>query len=76
MNHNRPPLGQRFEDLMYQSGLTAQGCWDEIDDYGREAIEKFAQLIVRECVEIALIDTRSTVNFEVSNRIAKHFGVE
>jgi len=39
-----------IEDLMYQAGLTAQGCWDEMDAYDREAIEKFAELIVKECI--------------------------
>jgi hypothetical protein len=37
---------------MYRAGLTAQGCWDEMDAYDRQAIEKFAELIVRECVGI------------------------
>ena len=26
------------DDLLYQSGLTAQGCWDQLDSYAREAI--------------------------------------
>lgn len=42
-------MNNRLEDLMYQAGLTAQGCWDEMDSYDHEAIEKFAELIVREC---------------------------
>jgi hypothetical protein len=28
----------KFDDLMYEAGLTAQGCWDEMDDYDKEAI--------------------------------------
>jgi hypothetical protein len=39
-----------MEDLMYRSGLTASGCWDQMDEYDRKAVEKFAELIVRECV--------------------------
>jgi hypothetical protein len=42
-----------FEDLMYRAELTAQGCWDQMDDYDRQAIEKFSQLIVAECADIA-----------------------
>jgi len=42
----------RFEDLMYQAGLTAQGCWDEMDGYDHAAIEKFADLIVQECTGV------------------------
>lgn len=34
---------------MYQSGLTASGCWDKMDDYDHKAIEKLAELIVQEC---------------------------
>lgn len=43
-------MNTKFEELMYQSGLTAQGCWDEMDGYDHEAIEKFAELIVQECI--------------------------
>lgn len=70
-------MNERFEILMYQAGLTAQGCWDEMDDYDREAIAKFAELIVREC-----IDTVSDCSIEYCTRpqivseIKEHFGVE
>ena len=46
MNQNK------IDDLMYQAGLTAQGCWDEMDEYDRTAILKFAELIVQECMTI------------------------
>ena len=42
-------MNERFEDLMYHAGLTANGSWDEMDKYDRVAIMKFAELIVREC---------------------------
>jgi len=71
-NHFRPPLGELFEDLMYQSGLTAQGCWDEIDDYGREAIEKLAVLIVEECLSYM---KDGDIDF-AKWMIKKNFGVE
>lgn len=38
----------KFDDLMYRAGLTAQGCWDEMDDYDRDAIMQFAQLVIEE----------------------------
>lgn len=43
-------MNSRLEDLMYRAGLTAQGCWDSMDDYDRKAIEKFADLIIQECL--------------------------
>jgi hypothetical protein len=42
-------MNERIEHCLYQAGLTAQGCWDELDDYAKEGIEKFAELIVEEC---------------------------
>jgi uncharacterized protein YutE (UPF0331/DUF86 family) len=47
-------MNARMQDLLYESGLTAQGCWDQMPEYDRSAIEKFAQLIVQACAEICL----------------------
>ena len=41
-------MNDRIEHCLYQAGLTAQGCWDELDDYAREGIAKFAELILAE----------------------------
>ena len=43
-------LSDSMERLMYQSGLTASGCWDEMDEYDQKAIMKFARLVVEECL--------------------------
>lgn len=40
-----------LEQLMYESGITAQGCWDQFDDYDRRAIMTLAGLVVRECIK-------------------------
>lgn len=32
------------DDILYQSGLTAQGCWDQLDSYAQEAIQKAISL--------------------------------
>ncbi len=70
-------MNEQINDLMYRAGLTAQGCWDSLDSYDREAILKFAELIVREC-----IDTVSDCSIEyctrpqIVNEIKEHFGVE
>ena len=45
-------MNERIEDLMYHAGLTASGCWDEMDAYDRKAIVKFSQLIVADCLKI------------------------
>ena len=38
-------MNEVIEHCLYESGLTAQGCWDELDDYAKEAIERFAKLL-------------------------------
>jgi hypothetical protein len=67
-------MNTAMEDLMYRAGLTASGCWDNMDDYDRKAIEKFAELIVQECIGIA--DEYDGVGSTIVSRIKKHFGVE
>ena len=76
-------MNERIEDLMYQSGLTAQGCWDQMDSYDRYAIEKFAELIVRECARVIdrgdgeMSSMAETTWCNVCrDDILKHFGVE
>jgi hypothetical protein len=68
-------MNERLDDLMYSSGLTAQGCWDEMDDYAKQAIEKFAQLIVKECIrlcdEVDLAGADDCID-----KIKDNFGVE
>ena len=67
-------MNQKYEDLLYQAGLTASGCWDELGTYEQEAIERFALLIVRECVGIA--DEYDGVGSTIVSRIKQHFGVK
>lgn len=70
-------MNENIENCLYQAGLTAQGCWDELDDYVREGIEKFAELIVRECANVVAdaVDHREPASTYV-DKIKRHFGVE
>ena len=74
-----------FEKLKYHSGLVAQGCWDELDEYDRAAIVRFGDLIVKECSEVArrTILTGSGVDPDTFTgtvttvqEINQHFGVD
>ena len=73
-------MNQQLEDLMHKAGLTAQGCWDEMDQYDRAAIMKFAELIVEECLEIVEDEddgSRDTLAVRwAMHRMKKHFGFE
>jgi hypothetical protein len=68
-------MNERIENLMYQAGLTAQGCWDQLDSYDRSAIEKFAELIVRECAKIADIADENECEW-IGGNILTRFGVK
>ena len=77
-------MNKAFDDLIYHSGLIADGCWDELDTYTQEAIERLIDLTVLECVQACINEGKT---FEVESAggyssnlfataIKKHFGVE
>jgi hypothetical protein len=68
-------MNEQFEELMYESGLTAQGCWDAMDDYDRKAIETLCELIVRECAR-KIEDMIDNGWYADTEELKKHFGVE
>ncbi len=73
-----------IDNLMYKAGLTAQGCWDHMDEYDRTAILKFAELIVRECVKVMYDNAierkvppdinQTPTHYAIA--VLEHFGVE
>lgn len=67
-------MDSKIDDLMYQSGLTASGCWDEMDSYDKEAIEKFAELIVKECLN-KMNNCNGDLDFAIW-KTKKDFGIE
>ena len=70
-------MNEQIEDLMYKSGLTAQGCWDEMDDYDKQAIEKFAELIVKECMNVLDPGGHQLIaRFHTRQWLSEHFGVK
>ena len=73
-------MNQKLQDLMYHSGLTAQGCWDEMDEYDKQAIKKFAELIVQECLNQCYYRGMNDELYEgqlnAASYIEQHFGVE
>jgi len=71
-------MNERIEHCLYQAGLTAQGCWDELDDYSRQGIEKFAELIVEECASKVdnILREKKDGGGTMGDDIREHFGVE
>lgn len=77
-------MNDKLENLMYQAGLTAQGCWDNMDEYDHAAIQKFAELIIQECIQQAhAVSNLRGINDDMiygadtaALRISKHFGIK
>ena len=64
-------MNERIKQLWEEAAKTTQGdSWEEQTKF----MEKFAQLIVRECIGIA--DEYDGVGSTIVSRIEKHFGVE
>jgi len=61
-------MNERIENLLHRSGLTAHGCWDKFDEYDKQALAKFAELIVRECANVALEQKKWVEDMIVFNR--------
>jgi hypothetical protein len=73
-------MNKQINDLMYNAGLTADGCWNQMDDYDREAVLKFAELIVLKCLTIV---ERQEYSYheadplhETAELIRDYFGIE
>jgi hypothetical protein len=67
-------MNQQLENLMYHSGLTAQGCWDSMDAYDHEAIEKLVELVIQESIDVIV---RHDYHGQwLGEKIKQHFGID
>ena len=65
-------MNERIQELIKQSGYDSRYCSEDFDP------EKFAELIVRECISVADLPKNPSGQWdhlESSEVIAKHFGV-
>jgi hypothetical protein len=69
-------MDSKIEDLMYKSGLTASGCWDQMDSYDKEAIENFGKLIIKECIEINKQELSFNAFERLLNKYQEHFEIK
>ena len=67
---------ERIEHLMYKAGLTASGCWDKMDHYDQQAIEKFAELIVEDCAYLVENEGRFLNFAKMADKIRTTFGIK
>jgi hypothetical protein len=45
-------MSDKLDELMYCSGMTAQGCWDEMDSYQQNAINLLVKYVAKECMSV------------------------
>ena len=64
-------MNERIKELAEQAGCTIDGM-----GYGEGNVEKFAELIVRECVEVCNSCSPWAGPDGISKEIKEHFGVE
>jgi hypothetical protein len=74
-------MNERIEELARQAGaLPTQDCGVPQWYIDEDVFEKFAELIVEECVAqcwtVSESESKGSVVSECSKRIRKHFGVE
>jgi hypothetical protein len=68
-------MNSKIDDFIYQSGLIAAGCWDKFDDYDKKAIEKFGELIIKECIEINRQELAFNAFERLMNKYNEHFEI-
>lgn len=65
-----------IEQLLYGSGLTAQGCWDELDQYAREAIIRVIKMTVKDCAHRVNDYARSTGYTDHARMLCDKYNIE
>lgn len=70
-------MSYMIDDILYRAGLTAQGCWDELDEYAQEAIIRSIKMTVQECVSICEKGTATqTTCSGAASMIKQHFEID
>jgi hypothetical protein len=80
-------MNQQLEDLMYQAGLAADGSWNQMDQYDRDAIIRLSHMIVERCSKLIIEQGTDRIDWAPSQlgirpeyvamakHIKEHFGV-
>ena len=71
-------MNERIKQLLNQAGIYQPDRFDAID--GSNQMEKFAQLIVKECMEQVFYtiedQEQDNISGSIRDRITQHFGVK
>jgi hypothetical protein len=70
-------MNERLRELVRQAGLDDADF--PIENWDNIPLSKFAELIVRECIQVCIADIadpRDTIEQKCAKKIKEHFGVE
>jgi hypothetical protein len=81
MNKRIRELHIQAQQEAWNEPIDIENCAvEDIKGFSQQVYEKFAQLIVRECIAqcwtVSELESKGSVVSECSKRIRKHFGVE
>jgi len=70
-------MNEIYDNLIYKSGLIADGCWDQLGTYEQEAIERLIELTVLECCKALHPMLRDMISRGQGVDLIKlHFGMD
>jgi hypothetical protein len=76
-------MNENIEQLMYEAGLTADGCFNDMDSYDKEAVLKVIELTIKKCADLCQ-DVTSSGEYSPNqqyasaacrDKIKNHFGL-
>jgi|LauGreDrversion4_2_1035121.scaffolds.fasta_scaffold25477_7 hypothetical protein len=53
------------EHAFYESGLSAHGCFEDLDDYAKNAISKYGRILIKDIQEAFDMQTKLVTNLEL-----------
>lgn len=53
------------EHAFYESGLSAHGCFEDLDEYAKNAISKYGRILIRDIQEALDMQTKLVTNLEL-----------
>ena len=53
------------EHAFYESGLSAHGCFEDLDDYAKNAISKYGRILIKGIQEAFDMQTKLVTNLEL-----------
>jgi hypothetical protein len=62
---NEDLLKRLEEHAFYESGLSAHGCFEDLDDYAKNAISKYGRILIRDIQEAFDLQTKLVTNLEL-----------